>query len=108
MARSITDSREEAIQPATVADLLVWESLPAETRRAVKSALFDEIEEEVGNQSCEYHDSEIQNLEGAKEKLTKALTECRDLVEDFQERFKREMQNLVDAINEKVKGAVDD
>lgn len=108
MARSITDSRDESIQPATVADQLVWESLTPEVKRAVKSALFDEIEEELGTQSCEYHDSEIQNLEGAKEKLTKALTECRDLVEDFQERFKRELQTTVDVINEKLKKVLDD
>jgi len=108
MPRGSTDSRDEVIQPATVADQLVWESLAPEVKRAVKAALYDEIEEEIGSQTCQFHDSELQANEAKIEKLEKALTDLRNLVEDTQQRSKRGWDTLVEEVNAKVKAAVDD
>jgi aminoglycoside phosphotransferase family enzyme len=81
MSRSSSDSPLEAIRPATVADQLFVASLDPEWRRRMKAVLFDEVEEEIGNQACEYHDQALWRAENRLGELRKVLIEIKETAE---------------------------
>lgn len=102
----ITDSRDEVILPATVADLLVWESLPVETQRAVKSALWEEIGEMMETQGCSTHDAEIDRLETELGEAHKTIRALQELVKQRAKTAAHGWENFEEEVNDMVKKVI--
>jgi hypothetical protein len=102
MSRSFTDSLLETIQPATVADHLVVAALPREVLRAVKAALYEEIEDEIGYQSRRIHNHDLQVAEEKVAELRKAILEIKETVLTAESGDEKRWQEVIDRVQQLV------